>query len=211
MRDECQPWSEHHGFVRPVVGGFRFGVALAPGTVGSPSVGGANSGRPDSADDERVPSPVAKQAERRARRRFRSLGPGTRCRVLDEPAVSNAAQRRSEAPSGGLPLRIEVRRDVASSVVSIAGEMDLINVLDVRKAFDELVDDGERHVIVDLEGLAFIDMRGIDVLEAVGRRLTSAEGRLELCGANRPVARLLELRDHIPGAGPAPWVLQPST
>src|SRR6202035_5439905 len=88
-------------------------------------------------------------------------------------ALPEEGQGSPGEPVTGLPLRIEIRRDVASSVVIIGGEMDLTNAAKVRRAVDGLVDDGEDHVVVDLGGLEFIDLQGIGVLEELGYRLTN--------------------------------------
>jgi anti-anti-sigma factor len=121
--------------------------------------------------------------------------------------VSNPAQGGTDQ----LPLRIQVRRDAASSVVEISGEMDLATAPTVQKALDGLFVDGERHVIVDLGGLEFMDLSGIRVLEEFGNRLAADHGRLELRRPTRTVGRLLALLDQIPGLHPRPWVCQEQT
>ena len=108
-------------------------------------------------------------------------------------------------------LRIEVRRDLASSVVEISGELDLATAPTVRKVFESLFAEGVRHVIVDLAGLDFMDMSGIHLLEELGNRLVDYHGRLELRRPTRTVSRLLALLDHIAAAHPRPWVCQAPT
>jgi anti-anti-sigma factor len=108
----------------------------------------------------------------------------------------------------GAPLRVRVRRDVASSVVEVAGEIDLSTAPAVKEALDDLLADGERHVIVDLAGLQFMDTTGLHLLEDLGDRLASDQGQLELRRPTRGVARLLDLRAQISAGSPPPWTCQ---
>ncbi len=116
----------------------------------------------------------------------------------------------ARGPNDGPPLRVEVRRHVASSVVEISGEVDLATAPAVKKAFEGLFVAGERHVIVDLAGLEFIDMSGIHLLEEFANRWAGHHGRLGLRRPTRTVGRLLALLDQIAGARPRPWVCQDS-
>lgn len=70
---------------------------------------------------------------------------------------------------------VRITRDDGVAVVSLTGEIDLVNAAEVARAADQGID-GTEHVIVDLEDIVFMDSQAIALLDRLAGRL-EREGR----------------------------------
>jgi anti-sigma B factor antagonist len=79
-------------------------------------------------------------------------------------------------------------------VVAVHGVLDLNTAATLRDALIEAIDENPgRHVVVDLEGVDFVDSAGLGVLLGGRDRARSADGELVLVATGRNVVRVLEL------------------
>jgi anti-sigma B factor antagonist len=87
------------------------------------------------------------------------------------------------------------REDVGGvAVVTVRGDLDLEGGDGLRQALREAIgEDGGRRVVVDLEGVDFIDSAGLGVLLGGLERARGNEGDLVLVATGRSVLRVLEL------------------
>jgi anti-sigma B factor antagonist len=82
--------------------------------------------------------------------------------------------------------------DVA--VVVVHGELDIDGAPALRAALIETIDERPgQHVIVDLEGVEFIDSAGLGVLLGGLERARGADGDLTLVSTGQSVIKVLEL------------------
>jgi anti-sigma B factor antagonist len=79
------------------------------------------------------------------------------------------------------------------AVVSVAGELDLVSAPRLRSAIASLQHESLDEVVVDLEGLEYIDSVGIGLLVASRRRLDAEGRRFSLRNPSPAVMRLLEI------------------
>ncbi len=62
-------------------------------------------------------------------------------------------------------LRVTLRTHRRTALVELFGELDLVTVAQVGEAIDSLnLDDGFRHIVLDLRGLTFMDATGVHEL-----------------------------------------------
>ncbi len=92
---------------------------------------------------------------------------------------------------------IGVTRAAGRSVVTVRGELDAATAPRLREAVDELADhDRDRDVVIDMEGLTFIDSSGIYVL-IQARKLVRAGGcELTLSGTSPGAYKVLDVCGH---------------
>jgi len=82
-------------------------------------------------------------------------------------------------------------RSVADHVVlEIGGEIDVYTAPRLRERLTEMLAAGEKHVVVDLGRVEFLDSTGLGVLVGTHRRLRASEGSLSLVC---PHERLLKI------------------
>ncbi|MFD9126361.1 STAS domain-containing protein [Kitasatospora sp. NPDC059571] len=109
-------------------------------------------------------------------------------------------------PAHPQSLLVSVLRSVPArrATVHVAGDIDLDSVAPLREALDLCLRDGIRTVRVDVRGVTFCDVTGLNVLLSAARRAASAGGTLTLWQPSPQVVRLLELTTTIAYLLPAP-------
>ena len=86
------------------------------------------------------------------------------------------------------------RQDAAGAAVLVArGDVDVESGPALREALLDAIGEGGGRVVVDLEGVDFIDSAGLGVLVGGLKRARSNEGDLVIVATGRSVTRVLEL------------------
>jgi anti-sigma B factor antagonist len=83
-------------------------------------------------------------------------------------------------------------------VVSLAGEVDVDNVSEVRRCLDEAVETHGPRLVVDLTGLTFIDTTGLGVLVRQLAMLRERNGTMALVVPDGQVLRRLRRTNLAP-------------
>ena len=130
-------------------------------------------------------------------------------RTLDKQVVSAAKRQQhsraaGHAPRGpqtaGLGLYLHARPCQGSYVLSAVGELDLASGPELRDRVAAVCDAGARTLLLDLTGLAFLDMGGLRSVLASHALCRERRCRLtcQIAG-HGPVHRLLELTGGLGG------------
>jgi anti-sigma B factor antagonist len=93
-------------------------------------------------------------------------------------------------------VALQVAREDAEgvAVVAVHGELDIENAAALKQALVEAIGEHRgRRIVVDLEGLEFIDSVGLGILIGGLKRARSSDGDLVLVATGRNVLRVLEL------------------
>jgi anti-sigma B factor antagonist len=81
----------------------------------------------------------------------------------------------TDGPGGveSLPgeIRVQVTRTGTVTVICVHGEIDIASAPTLQAATDAMIDQGTRHLIMDLSGVEFIDSSGLATLIAANKRL----------------------------------------
>ncbi|HUF32676.1 MAG TPA: STAS domain-containing protein [Acidimicrobiales bacterium] len=118
------------------------------------------------------------------------------------PTIEDALRRMRavDVPAGpsdlawlhdGFRIEVDVDADGGGVVLRLAGELDIATAPQLSAALAELRRVGVDHVVVDLSGLAFLDVRGVGVLVDHHWQTVDRGGSLRLEGAQGPVRRVL--------------------
>jgi anti-sigma B factor antagonist len=92
------------------------------------------------------------------------------------------------------PIRIQSRLEGAdTAVLSLAGEIDVANVAQVRSAAVELLERGATSLIVDLSAIEYIDSSGMGMLVGLKKRLADSNGNITIVGVGGRVKRVFEV------------------
>jgi anti-sigma B factor antagonist len=93
-----------------------------------------------------------------------------------------------------MQLNVERRDAGAVAVLAVHGELDMKTAATLRLALIQAIgEEPGRRVVVDLEGVDFIDSAGLGVLLGGLERTRSNDGELVLVTTGRSVVRVLEL------------------
>jgi anti-sigma B factor antagonist len=92
-----------------------------------------------------------------------------------------------------MELQIGSARDGSVCVLTIVGEVDIYTSPALKSALASAAADGCTTVVVDLNGVGFIDSSGLGVLVGALRRAREAGGDLRVVSAQESVARILRI------------------
>ena len=93
-----------------------------------------------------------------------------------------------------MPLAIQPEHHAGSMIVYAIGRITLgRECQQLQEQLTELVDAGEKDVVVNLRGVTYIDSTGIGVLAMVAGLLRKAGGRLRLTAARGQVEEVLRV------------------
>jgi anti-sigma B factor antagonist len=93
--------------------------------------------------------------------------------------------------------------DAGTTKLSIVGELDIVSVVDLRAAIEELLAGRPARVEVDLSALRLLDSSGVGVLVSLYKRVRAQGGQVVMSGLrDQPLAvfRLLRLDRVMLGA-----------
>jgi anti-anti-sigma factor len=78
-------------------------------------------------------------------------------------------------------------------VVSIEGSVDAMTAGQVQGYFDDLLEKGERRIILDLSKVDFMSSAGLRVIMTVSKNLRQEGGELRLAAAQPSVEKMLKI------------------
>jgi anti-sigma B factor antagonist len=92
---------------------------------------------------------------------------------------------------------MEVHTDVADvggwSVVSVYGELDVATAPSLRERLVDLIGDGSTKLVLDLEGVDFLDSTGLGVIVSALKRTRTQGGDMRLVCTQGRIRRLFEI------------------
>ncbi len=81
----------------------------------------------------------------------------------------------------------------STRIISLGGEVDLHTAPQLKDALDAAIAEGAHRVIVDFEGVSFIDSTVVGTLLSAHRRLRADRGDLIIVCADRRILRTFEV------------------
>ena len=91
-----------------------------------------------------------------------------------------------------LGLKVDESRP-PHTVLAVKGEVDVYTAPRLREKLVELASQGRHRIVVDLEGVDFLDSTGLGVLVGGLKRLRSHEGDLELVCTQNRILKVFEI------------------
>jgi len=79
------------------------------------------------------------------------------------------------------------------SVVSVYGEVDVATSPDLRERLIELINEGRHRLVLDLEGVDFLDSTGLGTIIGALKRARTHGGDLRLVCTETRITRLFEI------------------
>lgn len=89
-------------------------------------------------------------------------------------------------------MDITVEKPEGLSVVFASGAIDAVTCTELEEALIRLVDEGQTHIILDLEGVHYISSAGMRVILIVIQRLHGT-GKFALSSLNKDVMAVIEM------------------
>ena len=95
--------------------------------------------------------------------------------------------------AAGIEVKTTESETAGVPVVRVAGDIDLYSVPTLEAILRELLASGKRHIVLDLEGVPFVDSQGLATLVGANRRARELGGALHLTRVTPHVRRALEI------------------
>jgi anti-sigma B factor antagonist len=92
-----------------------------------------------------------------------------------------------------IDFAVESRQEGAWTVVDVQGEVDMFTAPKLRERLVETVDQGHHKIVVNLQGVSFMDSTGLGTLVGGLKRVKEHDGILALVCSSRPVLRVLSI------------------
>src|SRR5918992_2831631 len=92
-----------------------------------------------------------------------------------------------------MELGIDVRTVDSHSVVDVKGEIDVYTAPKLREKLIELVSEGSHNVVVNLEGVDFLDSTGLGVLVGALKRVKAHDGSLSLVCTQDKILKIFKI------------------
>jgi anti-sigma B factor antagonist len=90
-----------------------------------------------------------------------------------------------------LSIAIDVEQQAGWDVVRVSGEIDIRTAPELRDVLAGVLDKGGDQVVVDLEGVEFLDSTALSVMVGAHKRLVRKGGTLHLVCTREPILRVL--------------------
>lgn len=93
-----------------------------------------------------------------------------------------------------MALDVQTRKeDNGVTVIAPTGRLDVAGAPALKDAISELGQNGPHRVVIDMEGVSFVDSTGLGSVIAALKQIRSKEGELRLAAPNQQVRVVLEL------------------
>jgi anti-sigma B factor antagonist len=92
-----------------------------------------------------------------------------------------------------MELRTEVTEIAGWTVVSVYGELDVATSPTLRERLIRLVSEGSNRLVLDLEGVDFLDSTGLGTIVSALKRARTHKGDLRLVSTQSRIRRLFEI------------------
>ncbi len=90
-------------------------------------------------------------------------------------------------------MGVSSREDRGVMVLALQGDLDATTSADLAQSMDQLLQDGRRRFVLDLEQVKFVDSAGLSMLVRCLKRARGEGGELSLAGLQGAVKRTFEL------------------
>jgi anti-sigma B factor antagonist len=90
-------------------------------------------------------------------------------------------------------LELILKKDGKKAVASIKGQLDTLTTPEFKKALLELIDNGERKIILDFSELDFISSEGLSGILVLVRRMKVEKGELSVAALKGQVKKVFNI------------------
>jgi anti-sigma B factor antagonist len=93
-----------------------------------------------------------------------------------------------------MALEVQTRQaDNGAIVLAPTGRLDVAGAPTLKDAIGEVVQNGPPRIVIDMEGVSFVDSTGLGSVIAALKQIRTSQGQLRLAAPNQQVRVVLEL------------------
>ena len=92
-----------------------------------------------------------------------------------------------------MDLSLSTRAERGRTVVEVTGEIDVYTAPKLREQLSELVDSGRHDIVVDMQGVEFLDSTGLGVLVGGLKRVKQHDGSMNLVCTQERILKIFRI------------------
>lgn len=92
-----------------------------------------------------------------------------------------------------MDLTLTTRQEPGHTVVVVGGEVDVYTAPKLREQLVDLVSTGNYHLVIDMEGVEFLDSTGLGVLVGGLKRVRAHDGSLRLVCTQERILKIFRI------------------
>lgn len=93
----------------------------------------------------------------------------------------------------GIRLETGMREMDGMKVLEVAGEIDVYTAPQFKEAVNQVISGGQKHLIIDMGAVTYMDSSGFGTLLSATRRLRPQGGTINLVRCNTAIDRILRI------------------
>ena len=93
----------------------------------------------------------------------------------------------------GIQLETELRDIDGTMVLDVTGEIDVYTAPQFKEAVNTIIATGQKHLIIDMGNVTYMDSSGFGVLLSATKRLRPEGGTINLVRCNTVIGRVLKI------------------
>jgi anti-sigma B factor antagonist len=90
-------------------------------------------------------------------------------------------------------ISLSHRRTDGWDIVDVQGDVDLASAPVLRTRLDDLLTSGSRRILVNLEGVSFMDSSGLNAIVAAMRGVREVDGEIAVVCTNETILKILSI------------------
>jgi anti-sigma B factor antagonist len=99
----------------------------------------------------------------------------------------------AQALGGTVDLSVATREQDGRMIVEVSGEIDVYSAPTLRDQLNTLVAGGHHHLVVDMQGVEFLDSTGLGVLVGGLKRVRTQNGSMQLVCSTERVLKVFRI------------------
>lgn len=92
-----------------------------------------------------------------------------------------------------MDLSLDTRTEGEHTIIAVTGEIDVYTAPKLREALIGLVNAGSYHLVVDVEGVEFLDSTGLGVLVGGLKRVRTHDGSLQIVCTHERLLKIFRI------------------
>lgn len=93
----------------------------------------------------------------------------------------------------GIRLETGLKEIDGTKILDVAGEIDVYTAPQFKEAVNEIIAGGQKHLIIDMAHVTYMDSSGFGTLLSATRRLRPQGGTINLVKCNTAIDRILRI------------------
>jgi anti-anti-sigma factor len=94
-------------------------------------------------------------------------------------------------------MELKTKKEGKVQIIHLEGRLDVHLSLEIEQFINTLIDDGEKYLLFDLEGVQYLSSSGLRIFIAAMRRVKGLDGSIKLANMSESVKKIFKVVELI--------------